>query len=284
MSLIKDNIYYKTPTVTLLNASGIGVAELASRTAYQSYDKSEHDVVKDFGNGNLLDVDKLKSIENSRLVVDLVHVFHHNSISEHIVLSYLIQGTSRGVLQETSRHRINVSPTVQSTRYTMSNVINAYILGLEIHNRNMHKSFFTKTIQSLDMFALEDRSLIDLEIDAMWAKLTMFFLRNPNYKDYISKDIEESIEFKDFQSQVEFTKEYQHMMSLKQKRNIGDPFKFIVTDNWSVDLVLTFNARSLKHFIDLRDSGAAYFMIRELAQQIIKVTPDNYRTLITKRS
>jgi len=283
MSITKDNIIYKSPDITLLNASGIDVAELASRTAYQSYDKSEHQVIKDFGNGNSLDVDKLKAIDNSRLVDDLVHVFHHNSISEHINLSYLIQNTNRATLVELSRHRIGVSLTVQSTRYTMANVINAYILGLEIQNSNMHKSFFTKIVQSLGMFALEDSSLIELEINSMYDKLSLFFLRNPNYKDYVSKDIKENVEFKDFQSQLEYTKEYDKMMSLKQKKNIGDPFKFIVTDNWSVDLVLSFNARSLKHFQDLRNSGAAYFMIRELAQKILEATPDSYKSLVTKR-
>ena len=33
----------------------------------------------------------------------------------------------------------------------------------------------------------------------------------------------------------------------KKKRNVGDAFKHIVSDNWKVDMVITFNLRSLKN-------------------------------------
>lgn len=42
----------------------------------------------------------------------------HTSCAEHIVMNWLIEGTSRAELQEHMRHRM-ASPTVKSTRYTL---------------------------------------------------------------------------------------------------------------------------------------------------------------------
>jgi thymidylate synthase (FAD) len=42
------------------------------------------------------------------------------------------------------------------------------------------------------------------------------------------------------------------------------------------------NLRSLKNYLTLRDSGAAFFQIRWLAQEIKKVTPAKYLDLIVR--
>jgi len=64
---------------------------------------------------------------------------------------------------------------------------------------------------------------------------------------------------------------------------VGDAFKHIVTDNWKVDMVVTFNLRSLKNYFDLRDSGGAWFQIRWLAQAMKEATPEKYLKLIVKK-
>ena len=69
----------------------------------------------------------------------------------------------------------------------------------------------------------------------------------------------------------------------KKKRNVGDGFKHIVSDNWKVDMVVTFNIRSLKNYFDLRDSGAAWFQIQWLAETMKEVTPVKYLKLIDKK-
>jgi thymidylate synthase (FAD) len=76
---------------------------------------------------------------------------------------------------------------------------------------------------------------------------------------------------------------YDALQSGKKKRNVGDAFKHIITDNVKVDMVVTFNLRSLKNYFSLRDSGAAYFQIRWLAQEMMKVTPKKYLDLIIKK-
>ena len=77
-------------------------------------------------NGSVRDplLEKINKIDNSDLLYDLAHTYFHHSVLEHANLTFLIKGTSRGVLQELARHRI-ASYTVRSTRYTMSSIINA---------------------------------------------------------------------------------------------------------------------------------------------------------------
>ena len=75
---------------------------------------------------------------------------------------------------------------------------------------------------------------------------------------------------------------FEKLQEGKKKRNVGDKFKHIVSDNWKVDMVATFNIRSLKNYFDLRDSGAAWFQIQWLAQAMKEVTPVKYLKLIDK--
>ena len=71
-------------------------------------------------------------------------------------------------------------------------------------------------------------------------------------------------------------------MALPSKRNAMDSFKYLVTDNWSTEIVSTWNLRSLKNFIELRDNGAAWFQIQELAKAMYSVLPEPYKRLIKK--
>jgi thymidylate synthase (FAD) len=76
---------------------------------------------------------------------------------------------------------------------------------------------------------------------------------------------------------------FEALQAGKKKKNVGDAFKHIITDNVKVDMVVTFNLRSLKNYLTLRDSGAAYFQIRWLAQEMMRVTPSKYLDLIVKK-
>ena len=131
-------IEYELPTATLLHATPLVNAELAGRTCYNSFDKSEHESVREF-NGSPVD-----DVEHSDLMDSLCHVYHHTSVIEHINLTFNIV-TSRGVLQEQARHRVQ-SLSVQSTRYTMSPIINAFVAHLPLvvkHNYTYAKSEFS---------------------------------------------------------------------------------------------------------------------------------------------
>jgi thymidylate synthase (FAD) len=267
-------INYIKPQVTLLQESGLGVSETAARTCYDSFANSENEVIKSLG-FTMPDEQmrgQINAVEESSLLDDLAWTYFHHSILEHINLTYLIRKTSRGVLQEHARHRIQAI-SVRSTRYTMSSLINAFVAS------SGDKTFFIEKVEALDMFVTDDAAYNRIEISGMFEKLSYQQKMVENFNELaIAKSSLDLLE------QFENDKEalYTALEAGKKKRNVGDAFKHIITDNIKVDMVVTFNLRSLKNYLTLRDSGAAYFQIRWLAQEMKKVTPKKYLDLIIK--
>ena len=70
--------------------------------------------------------------------------------------------------------------------------------------------------------------------------------------------------------------------SVKKGETLIDTVNNILS--MKVDMVVSFNLRSLKNYFTLRESGAAFFQIRWLAQEMMRVTPSKYLDLIIKKS
>ena len=278
LKIEKYNIEYTKPKVTLLQDSGLGVAEIAARTCYDSFDNSENECVKNAMSD--LDRDAVNNIEASALLSNLAWVHHHHSIIEHATLSFLVEGTSRGVLQEHARHRLQAI-SVRSTRYTMSSVINAFVAStiMRIESEEAF-SFFLKTVLKLKLFVITDEEYLSIEIKAIYDKLVFQYKRDTNF--LVNAVAKSSLPFIEEHADNSQTL-YEALQNGKKKRNVGDGFKHIVSDNWKVDMVITFNIRSLKNYYDLRDSGAAWFQIQWLAEEMKKVTPLKYLRLISKK-
>jgi thymidylate synthase (FAD) len=269
-------IEYTPPDVTLLQQSGIGVAEIAARTCYDSFENSENAAIKNAP--EQIDTAEINAIDDSDLLSSLAWVHHHHSIIEHSTLSFLVRGTSRGVLQEHARHRIQ-SISVRSTRYTMSSVINAFVAAIA---SEAGFELFLKQVQALDLLVVADPDYQAIEIRGMYDKLLFQYDKNPDV--FISNAVaKSSLELLESHKN-DGDALYEALQSGKKKRNVGDGFKHIVSDNWKVDMVITFNLRSLKNYFDLRTSGAAWFQIRWLAEEMKKVTPLKYLRLIDKDS
>ncbi len=268
------HITYQKPKVTLLQESGLGVAEIAARTCYDSFENSENECVKHAM--EKLDTDAINKIEKSDLLANLAWVHHHHSIIEHATLSYLIRGTSRGVLQEHARHRLQAI-SVRSTRYTMSGVINAFVASMEAEDGF---AFFLEKLLEMDLFVITDKAYLTIEIRAIYDKLTLQYHKDATFlQNAVAKSSLPFVETYKGNAQAL----YEALQCGKKKRNVGDAFKHIVSDNWKVDMVVTFNIRSLKNYFDLRDSGAAWFQIQWLAEEMKKVTPEKYLKLIDKK-
>lgn len=270
-------IKYTKPEVVLLQDTGIGVAETAARTCYDSFSNSENQVIKNLetqmpDNGMLCE---LNAIDDSALLDDLAWTYFHHSILEHANLSFLIRGTSRGVLQEHARHRIQAI-SVRSTRYTMSGLINAFVAS----HQGGGKEFFINTVLTYDMFVVSDDAYNRLEIGAMYDKLA--FQKQIVEDFYAISVAKSSLPFLE-EFAGDSAKLYEALQAGKKKRNVGDAFKHIISDNVKVDMVVTFNLRSLKNYFTLRDSGAAFFQIQWLAQAMMNVTPKKYLDLIIKK-
>jgi len=166
-----ENMYgieYCKPEVVLLQDTGIGVAESAARTCYDSFSNSENDVIKKIEHSlpSSAMCDEINDIEESALLDDLAWTYFHHSILEHANLSFLVRGTSRGVLQEHARHRIQAI-SVRSTRYTMSGIINAFVAS----KHGGDKDFFIDKVLEFDMFVTTNTAYNRVEIGGMYDKL-----------------------------------------------------------------------------------------------------------------
>jgi thymidylate synthase (FAD) len=80
------------------------------------------------------------------------------------------------------------------------------------------------------------------------------------------------------------TEEYIECLSTSTKKNVGDSFKHIVTDNFVCHLGFSINLRSLKNLIKLRLSGSAWFQFRELSRKILEELPPEMKSLILKEN
>lgn len=270
-------IKYVKPEVVLMQDTGIGVAEAAARTCYDSFENSENEAIRsmEYAMPSSDTCEQINTIEESNLLNDLAWTHFHHSILEHANLSFLIRGTSRGVLQEHARHRIQAI-SVRSTRYTMSSVINAFVASQTTED----KEFFVKKVLGFEMFVTCDKAYNRIEIGAMYDKLRFQAQMVENFNEIaVAKSSLTLLE--EFKGNSEAL--FDALESGKKKRNVGDAFKHIISDNVKVDMVVTFNLRSLKNYFTLRDSGAAYFQIRWLAQEMMRKTPSKYLDLIIKK-
>ena len=256
MTITNAGVEYTLPSVHLLQESGIGTSEFGARVAYDSFDKSENDCIAHMNevlqqdmvlrSEELLEVN---SIEHSDLLDSLAWVHHHHSVLEHCNLTYLIKGVSRGVLQELVRHRI-ASYTVRSTRYTMQSILNAFIAS---YDRLEERKIFRDLVPNFSIFHKDSVWFVH-ECEYVFSKLKQQLI-TIGYEEFfklcLSKNAQEN--WNNNTTVLPTEDMFKLLESSKPKRNVGDAFKHIVTDNWYTDLVMTMNLRSLKNFFDLRD-------------------------------
>lgn len=260
---------YKTPTITLIANTPLVIAEIAARTCYDSFDKSESEVIRNFKQNIGVDINQelKQQDESSELVDKLVNVNFHESIIEHTVLTFFIAGLSRGVLMQLTRHRI-ASYSVQSTRYTLTDLIYVYFSSLKSHNP---RAFFLKHI-SQDMLTLSNQKMINAELNSIFDKMEIL-------TELYSSD--GMLHKKAIAVLNDYEEAYSALVELRAlkvtKRNAGDNIKSIVTDNFATELVFTINARNLKKFLKLRKSRSAWQPMQELAKEISKYIPGNIR-------
>jgi len=113
-------VEHKRPKVELLHVTPLKVAEVAARTCYDSFDLSEHDMIK---NREWYNKDDIPS---SEILNKLAWVYFHLSVLEHINVSFYATGIPRNVIIELNRHRI-LSTSQKSSRYTIENLVNIFL-------------------------------------------------------------------------------------------------------------------------------------------------------------
>jgi thymidylate synthase (FAD) len=253
---------YKKPKARLLHASPLILGEIGGRVCYNSFDLSENELVNLFKKEPdkfLEELSKNKDIDHSDLLDKLFNVYFHESVAEHINLSFYVKNVSREIIIEWNRHRIGMPTSQKSSRYTIEDLINAWI---DYNESIIPNSKLNDDKAYHNFYEVVSNNIIHLNKDLIETIVSYLdnMLIHYNYEEPLKKGL---------------------TGGAKKKQN--DRVKRILPESWLTEGIWTFNLRSLKHFIELRGSGSAYYGIREVVEAILEQVPHKYRVLVDKK-
>lgn len=179
------------------------------------------------------ELDKIAKLSDEELgdrVVKHCIKFGHWSVIEHPTITFVVSGYPHSVMAQSTRHR-HLSFSVQSQRYTGER-----ILGLFENDYDELESIFYCRPEG-DYFDREGK------------------------KYYYSQENREQDLIKTFELASFFIDKYYNGFALEHARDL-------LPQNIRQDFVVTFNARSLLHFCDLRLPKDAQLEIRDLATRL----------------
>ncbi len=183
--------------------------------------------------------------EKTAAFVDMLGEIGHESPIEHATFTFGIEGVSRSLLAQLTRHRM-ASYSVQSQRYVHETMFD-YVLPPEI--------------ESIPEAAAEYRRAME-EDQAHYDSLTEI-LKKKHYEMMIADGMAE----KDAARAAE-------------KKAIEDA-RFVLPNACATKLMMTMNARSLMNFFHHRCCNRAQWEIRELAEKMfvlcVEVAPHLFR-------
>ncbi|MGN1412187.1 MAG: FAD-dependent thymidylate synthase [Oscillospiraceae bacterium] len=181
--------------------------------------------------------------EKTKSFLEMLNDIGHQSPIEHAYFTFGIEGVSRTLLAQITRHRI-ASFSVQSQRYVKkSNFV--YITPPAIANDEKTLEIFNKSMQN----AFDDYNTL--------------------------ADILESKYFEEFKSQG-FTEKV--AKSKAEKKAIEDA-RFVLPNACETKMVVSMNARSLMNFFSLRCCNRAQWEIKNVADKMLKLCYDVAPTL-----
>lgn len=173
--------------------------------------------------------------------IDMLASIGHESPIEHASFTFGIEGVSRSLLAQITRHRL-ASFSVQSQRYVDESSFD-FVVPPEIGEIQEAKEEYFK---AMDECREHYNTLAGL-------------LREKHEKMYLQQG-----------------KSEKEAKKLAHKRAIEDA-RFVLPNACETKMIATFNARSLKNFFSLRCCNRAQWEIRELAtsmlKEVIKVAP-----------
>lgn len=162
--------------------------------------------------------------------------YGHDSPIEHASFTFAVEGVSRALLAQLTRHRI-ASYSVQSQRYVNMTDFK-YIIPPDIDADDEMRTKF---------------------IDGMNADA----LRYVELRESLTKQHEEAL-VKEFH----YSQEVAHS---KAEKFANQDARFALPSACATNLVMTMNARSLCHFFNLRCCNRAQWEIRELAMKMYEL-------------
>lgn len=184
--------------------------------------------------------------ENSDKFLKMLLSLGHESPIEHVTFTFGIEGVSRSLLAQLTRHRI-ASYTVKSQRYVKEGQFE-YIIPPEIEKDEKAKALFLQTME-------QEQKAYD--------ELTEI-LQEKHKKAFLEDGLDEK----------EATKK-------AEKKAIEDA-RYVLPNACSTTLMMTFNARSLYNFFEHRCCERAQWEIREMANEMLKLVKEVAPTLFEK--
>jgi thymidylate synthase (FAD) len=173
--------------------------------------------------------------EKAASFVDMLSEIGHESPIEHAVFTFGIEGVSRSLLAQITRHRI-ASFSVQSQRYVREKSFE-YVVPPEIES-------IPEAIELYKKAMAEDQAYYDRLTEILKSKHTADFIKNGMTEKEATRAAE--------------------------KKAIEDA-RYVLPNSCATKLIVTFNARSLLNFFALRCCNRAQWEIRELAEKMLQL-------------
>ncbi len=182
----------------------------------------------------------LNGLDNEKTAgfIDRLMSMGHESPLEHISFTFGIEGVSRSLLAQLTRHRI-ASYSVKSQRYVNEGKFE-YIIPKEIEAISEAKEKFVE--------AMEDDVRVYNELTSI--------LFEKHYADMLEDGISEK-----------------KAKSAAEKKAIEDA-RYVLPNACETKLICTFNARSLLNFFNHRCCERAQWEIRDMAFEMLKLVKD----------
>lgn len=173
--------------------------------------------------------------EKAEDFVNMLSKIGHESPIEHANFTFGVEGVSRSLLAQITRHRM-ASFSVQSQRYVMETDF-SFVTPPEINEISQAKEVFLEAMkQDIDNY----NKLADI-------------LKEKHKKSLVQNGLDEKIA----ERQAE-------------KQAIEDA-RYVLPNACTTKMVLTMNARSLHNFLRLRCCNRAQWEIRDLAWEMLKI-------------
>lgn len=179
-------------------------------------------------------IEKTNKEESEKFVNKLLEYGHESPI-EHVSFTFAIEGVSRSLLAQITRHRI-ASFSVKSQRYVKETNF-SFIIPPKIEKNKKAKEIYINFMKESQNCYLKILKL----------------LNEQNKKELIEKGFEEEI------------------VEKKVEKISAEDARFVLTNACATQFILTMNARSLLNFFRLRCCNRAQWEINKLACSMFKL-------------
>lgn len=181
--------------------------------------------------------------EKTEQFIEMLMNLGHQSPIEHVTFTFGIEGVSRALLAQITRHRI-ASYSVKSQRYVTEGQFE-YIIPPEIESDDAAKQKFIAAMQTAQGYYNE---LADI-------------LQKRHFADFTAQGIPEK-----------------RAVSMAEKKAIEDA-RFVLPNACETKMIVTMNARSLFNFFNHRCCNRAQWEIRALADKMLELVKEKAPTL-----